>query len=118
MNKNAYNFFQYERGSKVDFLGNTKYKPFKGTYIWGILRDDEYSVAYIQHPEGLLKRDFEAKVPFKKDAQPIPDSHFDPLEKYIEVTEQEIVFSDIVKRQNRDNEIRENILFLQSKLSR
>ncbi len=119
-------FIKYQRRSKVDFLGNEKYKPLKGTYIWAILIDPQYSVAYIQHGEGLLKSEFEAKPPFAyhvldgvPDPRPsIPDSHFDPTERYIEVLEGEIVFSDEKERAERNQIIRESIADLHRRLSR
>ena len=111
-------FFQYERGSMVNFLGNEKYKPFKATHIWAILREEGYSVAYIQHDDGLLKSEFKASVPFNSETELIPDSHFDPKIKYIEVIEQEIVFSDEIKREGRNNVIRKMITELYNRLSK
>lgn len=114
-------FFGYDRGSKVDFVGNDKYREFKNTHIWAILKVEGYSVAYIQHDDGLLKSEFKASVPFLCDTEgemkeAIPETYFDPEVKYIEVIESEITLSDPEERKSRNERIINLIRLLEEKL--
>lgn len=114
-------FFGYDRGSKVDFKGNEKYRPFPNTHIWAILKTEHYSVAYIQHDDGLLKNEFKACVPFMGDTEVddvdlIPETYFDPEVKYIEVIESEIVLTDPEERKSRNERIINLIRLLEEKL--
>lgn len=117
MTKEELIFLGYERRSKVNFIGNVKYKPFNETYIWAILKSDGYNVAYIQHPEGLNKSEFEATAPFANSVDDgvstsgiISDIYFDDEVKFIEATEDEIVLSDEKEREERNSRIK-NLIF-------
>lgn len=115
-------FFGYDRGSKVDFKGNEKYRPFPNTHIWAILKAQDYNVAYIQHDDGLLKSEFTATVPLLPlDGEIplvdfVPDNFFDPEVKYIEVIESEIVLTDPEERKSRNERIINLIRLLEEKL--
>ncbi len=81
---------QFQRGDKVSFNGNDKFKAIEGTYIWAV-NHHLIEMYYIQHPDGnVTKESMEYNGGFEDGFESPHSKYFNKGVKYICVMPEEI----------------------------